>query len=81
VVSFTLRPLHPQGKSPWYPLDRRLGGHQSRSGHSGTYIKIIGQVLRMCTMRDEYKMLVGQVAVCGERLSVEYSKGITLLIT
>jgi hypothetical protein len=21
----------PQGKSPWYPLDRRLGGPQSRS--------------------------------------------------
>jgi hypothetical protein len=27
--------LYPQGKSPWYPLDRRLGGTQSRSGHSG----------------------------------------------
>jgi len=22
----------PQGNSPWYPLDRRLGGPQSRSG-------------------------------------------------
>jgi hypothetical protein len=22
-------------ESPWYPLDRRLGGPQSRSGHSG----------------------------------------------
>jgi hypothetical protein len=32
VVSFTLRPLYSQGKSPWYPLDRRLGGPQSRSG-------------------------------------------------
>jgi hypothetical protein len=27
------QPLYPQGKSPWYPLDRRLGGPQSRSGH------------------------------------------------
>jgi len=27
--------LYPQGKSPWYPLDRRLGGNQSRSGRSG----------------------------------------------
>jgi hypothetical protein len=26
VVSFTPRPLYFQGKSPWYPLDRRLGG-------------------------------------------------------
>jgi hypothetical protein len=23
------------GEIPWYPLDRRLGGHQSRSGHGG----------------------------------------------
>jgi hypothetical protein len=23
------------GKSPWYPLDRRLGGHQNRSGRGG----------------------------------------------
>jgi hypothetical protein len=27
--------LYPQGKSPWYPLDRRLGGPQSQPGHSG----------------------------------------------
>jgi hypothetical protein len=35
VVSFTPRPLYPQGKSPCYPLDRRLGVPQSRSGRSG----------------------------------------------
>jgi hypothetical protein len=35
VVSLTPRPLYPQGKSPWYPLDRRLGGPQSRSGRGG----------------------------------------------
>jgi hypothetical protein len=28
-------PLYPQGKSPWYPLDRRLSGSQSRSGRGG----------------------------------------------
>jgi hypothetical protein len=27
--------LYPQGKGPWYPLDRRLGGPQSRSGRGG----------------------------------------------
>jgi len=32
VVSFTPRLLYLQEKSPWYPLDRRLGGHQSRTG-------------------------------------------------
>jgi hypothetical protein len=31
VVSFTPRPLYSQGNSPWYPLDRSLGGPQSRS--------------------------------------------------
>jgi hypothetical protein len=35
VVRFTPRPLYPKGKSPWYPLDWRLGGPQSRSGCSG----------------------------------------------
>jgi hypothetical protein len=27
--------LYPQGKSPWYPVDRRLDGPQSQSGCSG----------------------------------------------
>jgi len=35
VVSFTPRPLYAQAKSPWYPLDRRLGGAQSRAGSGG----------------------------------------------
>jgi hypothetical protein len=34
-VSFTPRPPYPQGKSPPYPLDRRLGGPQVRSGRCG----------------------------------------------
>jgi hypothetical protein len=35
VVSFTTRPLYPRGKSPQYPLNRRMGGTQSRSGRDG----------------------------------------------
>jgi hypothetical protein len=35
VASFTPRPLYSQGKSPWYPLDRRLGGPQNRSERGG----------------------------------------------
>jgi hypothetical protein len=35
VVSFTPPPLYPPGKSPWYELDRRLGGAQGHSGRGG----------------------------------------------
>jgi hypothetical protein len=35
LISFTLRPLYPQGNRLWYPLFRRLGGPQSRSGRGG----------------------------------------------
>jgi hypothetical protein len=35
VVSFTLRWIYSQGNIPWYPLDRKLGGPQSRSGRGG----------------------------------------------
>jgi hypothetical protein len=35
VVSFTPRLFYRQGKSPWYPLDRKLSGTQSRSGRGG----------------------------------------------
>jgi hypothetical protein len=34
-VSFTPRPLYLQGKSLWYPLDRRLGEPQTRSRRGG----------------------------------------------
>jgi len=30
-----LRPLYPQGMSPWYPLHRKLDGPQSWSGGTG----------------------------------------------
>jgi hypothetical protein len=35
MVIFTLRLLYPQGKSLWYPSDRRLGEFQNRSGRGG----------------------------------------------
>jgi hypothetical protein len=35
VVSFTARPFYPRGKSPRFPLDRRLGWPKSRSGRRG----------------------------------------------
>jgi hypothetical protein len=35
VGSFTTGKLYPRRKSPQYPLDRRLGGPQSRPGRCG----------------------------------------------
>jgi hypothetical protein len=35
VVNFTPQPFYPGGKRSQYPLDRRLIGPQSRSGHGG----------------------------------------------
>jgi hypothetical protein len=35
VVCVTPRPLYSQGKSPWYPSYRRMGGPQSRSERGG----------------------------------------------
>jgi hypothetical protein len=32
VVSFTTRPLYTWGKSPWYQLNRRLGGQYGQYG-------------------------------------------------
>jgi hypothetical protein len=38
VVIFTFRPLYPWGKSPYYPLDRRLGEPPNRCGRGGKEI-------------------------------------------
>jgi hypothetical protein len=48
VVSFTPRPLYPQRNSPWYPLDRRLGGPQSRSERGGLQHKKQNSITCLC---------------------------------
>jgi hypothetical protein len=39
VVNIMPRPLYLQGKSPWYPLDRRLGESQNQSGRLDAVVK------------------------------------------
>jgi hypothetical protein len=41
MVNFTPRPLYPRGKSPRYPLDRRLGGVEK-----GKFLTLPGLELR-----------------------------------
>jgi hypothetical protein len=43
--SFTPQPLYPRGRSPHYPLDRRLGGPHSRSGRFGE-VTLLGLEMR-----------------------------------
>jgi hypothetical protein len=47
VVNFTPRPLYSQGKSPCYPLNRRLGGPQSRAGEEKNIQPLPGLELRI----------------------------------
>jgi hypothetical protein len=65
VVSFTPRLLHPQGKSPRYPLDRRLGGPQSRSrrgGEENFQLRSNSFVLRdICTIFDNVIFIEGSL--------------------
>jgi hypothetical protein len=42
VVSFMPLPLYPRGKSPRYPLDRRLGGPQSEEKKNLAYRILLG---------------------------------------
>jgi len=52
VVSFMSWPLYSQEKSPWYPLDRRLGGPQSPSGCGGEEKKSL-----FCSCRESTSVI------------------------
>jgi hypothetical protein len=45
VVSFTPRPLYPQGKSPWYPLDKRLDGLYFKIRRRIGYASELGKIM------------------------------------
>jgi hypothetical protein len=52
-------PLYPQGKSPWYPLDRRLGGPQSRSTLVYSCFApcpVLLDMTTLITLREAYKL-------------------------
>jgi hypothetical protein len=70
VVSFTSWPLYSQGKRLWYPMDRRLGGPQSRSEHGDEEKN--SQPLKRIT-EDGLKATlvcgVDHIALCQEMIS------------
>jgi hypothetical protein len=55
VVIFTPLPLYSRGKSPRYPLDRRLGRLQSRSGQRGEE-KILNRLDRPVRSQSLYRL-------------------------
>jgi hypothetical protein len=68
-VCFTLHPLYPRGKGPRYPLDRRLGGPQSRSALYGE-----GKILDRTGTRTLDSSVVQPVASTQPRLYVRTSE-------
>jgi hypothetical protein len=67
VVNFTPRPLYPQGRSSWFPLDRRLGARFTTLWRSENHIntKTDADALnrhrrRFCVRRRVYHIYHGQ---------------------
>jgi hypothetical protein len=61
VFSFTPRPLYLQGKNPWYPLDRRLGGPQSwseRGGEEKNSLPLLGLEPPIIQLVAQYHILL-----------------------
>jgi hypothetical protein len=67
VVNFTPRPLYPRGKSLRYPLDRRFGGPQSRSGRFGEKKILDPTETRTPIPRSSSLQLVAVPTTLGDR--------------
>jgi len=61
VVSLTFRPFHPQGKSSWYPLERRLGGKENKSQLLPGLETLIIQPVAQCYISQLSRLLMLQV--------------------
>jgi hypothetical protein len=77
VVSFTTQPLYLQVKSPWYPLDRRLGGPQSHSSCSGeeknSKLKSVSEIVEGCV--SAFLIETSSGIGCGARELDSHMKG------
>jgi hypothetical protein len=84
VVNFTYRPLYPQGKSPWYPLDRfgvtgmqMCENHWTR-GYSGCNLERLLRALILYSC--EYSWIILYLVVCWGRV-VQYHTSTTHNVT
>jgi hypothetical protein len=58
VVSFTPRQLYPRRRRPRYPLNRRLGGPQSRSGRKPVAVPTTKRYFQYLITRTEQRLVV-----------------------
>jgi hypothetical protein len=72
VVSFTPLPLYPRGKSPRYPLDRRLGGPQNVNLYIHSPIRLHGVVLNQLYTGQLYFTLLYFTLLCLALLTLSY---------
>jgi hypothetical protein len=72
VVRFTPRPLYPQGKSPLYPLDMRLGRPQSRSGRGGGRIYLYAALIICSFFSDLKKKGIITFASCTQKIVAQW---------
>jgi hypothetical protein len=82
VVSFTPRPLYSRGKSPRYPLDRKLGGPQSRSGRRGEekILALPGHELRLVASRyTDWAIPAPESSMLRIKLIITISEALTAL--
>jgi hypothetical protein len=79
TFSWPPRPLWPQEKSSRYPLDRRLGGPQNRSGQRGEEKIFDPTGTRTPTPRLLYRLLEGTDTMCLHCL-MEQSRSICFAV-
>jgi hypothetical protein len=75
VLSFTPRPLYPQGKSPRYPLYKRLDGPEGRSlTLQGLEFRSLGRPARSQSLyRLRYKYYTRQQALPSKSFPIQHS--------
>jgi hypothetical protein len=81
VVSFTFRPLYPQGKRPWYSLERRLGGLQPLPGLEPPIIQPAAELYEYTTELPRLSVMNGYKVNEVSRTARKYKQKELVLVT
>jgi hypothetical protein len=69
-----LLPLYTRGKSPLYPLDRKLGGPQGRSARCGRQKNLELPGIEIVSYPDSILSEMNKIIGFGCKLSFDYNK-------